>query len=293
MAISPERLTSRQEARLHAKQQERLDLIERRKSKKRRMKKLPRTRRLLRQWHARCAGFAGCDAPRVVFPLVGDGHPMLGITAGMDQKDSIPRLWCALRRLRQWHVQGWFCRLCSSRCVLSSVVKPKTLDTLAHMDQRDSYAALVVTAVVCAWLVFLVTMLSRCVLFDCRPVCATTGLVVQTVQMYVLVQFLNKVGDLPVVGPHGPYSAGARGASTGAVLGRGYGHYDRCCGPDSVNCLEVPQFRSCSSPMVVDIPVFTQSMIPMVLIVQKTIEMPQLLVDTVADVPVVRVVQVR
>ena len=36
----------------------------------------------------------------------------------------------------------------------------------------------------------------------------------------------------------------ARGASIGAVLGRGYGHYDRCRGPDSVNCLEVPQFRS-------------------------------------------------
>ena len=26
---------------------------------------------------------------------------------------------------------------------------------------------------------------------------------VQTVQMYVFVQFLNKVGDVPVVGPHG------------------------------------------------------------------------------------------
>ena len=32
----------------------------------------------------------------------------------------------------------------------------------------------------------------------------------------------------------------ARGESTGAVLGRGYGHCDRCRGPDSVNCLEVP-----------------------------------------------------
>ena len=88
------------------------------------------------------------------------------------------------------------------------------LDILAHM--RDSYAALVVvTAVVCAWLVFLVTMLSRCVLFDCRqarvaghhgalgescslPVCATTGLMVQTVQIYVLEQFLDKVVTRPL-----------------------------------------------------------------------------------------------
>ena len=74
-------------------------------------------------------------------------------------------------------------------------------------------------------------------------------------------------------------------ASTGAVLGRGYGHCDRCRGP-------VAQFRSCSSSMVVDIPVFAQLLIPMVLIVQKTIEIPQLLVDTVADVPFVLVVQV-
>ena len=123
------------------------------------------------------------------------------------------------------------------------------------------YAALVVVrAVVCAWLVFLVTILSRCVLLDCRQArvawhhgalgqgCslrfyATTGLMVQTVQMYVFVQFLNKVGDVPIVGPHGPHNAEARGDSTGAVLGRGYGHYDRCHGPDSANRLEVPQLQ--------------------------------------------------
>ena len=39
------------------------------------------------------------------------------------------------------------------------------------------------------------------------------------------------------------------------------------------------------SSVVVDIPVFTQRLIPMVLFVQKTIEIPQF-VDTVADVPV-------
>ena len=60
---------------------------------------------------------------------------------------------------------------------------------------------------------------------------ATTGLMVQTVQMYVFVQFLNKVGDLPVAPVETP----------GAFLGRGYGHCDRCRGPDSENCLEVPQ----------------------------------------------------
>ena len=49
--------------------------------------------------------------------------------------------------------------------------------------------------------------------------------------------------------------------------------------------------RSCSSSKVVDILVFTQLLFPMV-VFQKTIEIPQLLVDTVADVPFVLVVQV-
>ena len=63
--------------------------LQRRKRKKRRKKKLPRsgTRRLQRQWYC-SAGFAGCDSPRAVFPLVDDWHLVLGITAGVDQKDS-------------------------------------------------------------------------------------------------------------------------------------------------------------------------------------------------------------
>ena len=88
---------------------------------------------------------------------------------------------------------------------------------LSDMDHKDSCAALVVvTAVACVWLVLLVTMLSRCALFDCRqprvawhhgalgqvcssPVYAATCLMVQKVQAYEFVQFLNKVGDVPVV----------------------------------------------------------------------------------------------
>ena len=51
-------------------------------------------------------------------------------------------------------------------------------------------------------------------------------------------------------------------------------------------------FRSCSSSKVVDIPVFTQRLISIFLTVQKTTEIPQLLVDTVADILVLLVVQV-
>ena len=87
MAIRPERFTSRQNARLCAVMRELAELIERRKrrrtmrKKKKRKKKLPRsgcTRRRLRQ----C--FAGCDAPRDVFPLVVDWLLIDGGEAGMD-----------------------------------------------------------------------------------------------------------------------------------------------------------------------------------------------------------------
>ena len=73
----------------------------RRKRKKKRKKKVPRTsshsssgcaRRRLRQWHARFAGFAGDVTMRAVFPSVVARPEMLGIKAGMDQKDS-PRFW--------------------------------------------------------------------------------------------------------------------------------------------------------------------------------------------------------
>ena len=59
---------------------------------------------------------------------------------GMDQKDSIPRVRCA-RRLRQWHVLGWFCGLFSSRSVPFFVVRPKMLGIVAGMDRKDSHAA--------------------------------------------------------------------------------------------------------------------------------------------------------
>ena len=247
----------------------------RRKRKKRRKRRTPRTsscprgraRRRQRRWLLH-----GCS----VFPSVDDWPQMLGIMAGLDQKDSLPRgRCCACCRHWQWHVRGWFSWLCFSRCVLSSM-----LDILAHMDQRDSYAALVVvTAVVCAWLFFLVTMLSRCVLFDCRqarvarhhgalgescslPVCATTGLMVQTVQIYVLEQFLDKV----VTRPLRPWSL-HRCISWTRLLSS-----PQCRGPDSEKTVWF--FRSCSSLMVVDIPFVTQRPIPMVQ--RWTIEFSQL-----------------
>ena len=85
------------------------------------------------------AGFAGCDAPRAVLSSVVARPDMLGIMAGMDQKDSIPRDGgYARRRLLQWHVRVWFCRYSSPRDVVPSVpCRPKMLGIMAsmHLDK--------------------------------------------------------------------------------------------------------------------------------------------------------------
>ena len=101
-------------------------------------------------------------------------------------------------------------------------------------------------------------------------------------------QLLDKIIGMPVVGPHGPCSA------TGAVLGRSYCHFDRCRGPDSVNCLEVPQFAA-DSPQFSAVAAHLQGRRHPCLYavadphgsVQKTVESTQF-VDMVADFPVVR-----
>ena len=124
---------------------------------------------------------------------------------------------------------------------------------------------------------------SRCVPFFCR-----LARVVQTVQK--VVQFLDQLffarrcattgagfspdcAALPVEIPQVLFLDEVMVTATGAAV-------------------QCRSSRSCSSSMVVDIPVFAQLLFPMVLIVQKTIEIPLLLVDTVADVLFVLVVQV-
>ena len=47
------------------------------------------------------SGFTGCDVRRAVFPLVDDWPLMLGIMAGMDQKDIFLRMRLTRRGLRQ------------------------------------------------------------------------------------------------------------------------------------------------------------------------------------------------
>ena len=66
--------------------------------------------------------------------------------------------------------------------------------------------------------------------------------------MHLVVHFLDKLFSPVVVQRQVPVLVRtvlrvARGDSTGAVLGRGYGHYDRFRGPDGANCLEVPQLQ--------------------------------------------------
>ena len=106
--------------------------------KKKRRKKLPRsgsTRR--RRLHDRCAGFAGCDAPRDVFPMVDDWPEMLGIVAGMDQKDSVIVVVMAV-------AYAWLILLVSllALCFLLFIGRPRMLRILVGVDQKDSSAAI-------------------------------------------------------------------------------------------------------------------------------------------------------
>ena len=93
----------------------------RRKRKKKRKKRLPRTRCLPR-------GFAGGDAPRVMFPSVVVRPEMLCIMADMDQKDRCSGISMAV-------LDGDN----APRAVFSSLVgRPRMPVILADMDQKNS-----------------------------------------------------------------------------------------------------------------------------------------------------------
>ena len=138
-----------------------------RKRMKRRKKKLPRcvsSRGRARRRQRQCL-LSGCS----VFPSIDDWSQMLDIIASMDQKDSIPRLWCARRRLRQWHVQAGF-----TGYVAFALYSHRLSAGPCCRASWSSWTGL----------------------FAAR--CATTRLMVQTVQIYVLVQFLDKVVIRPL-----------------------------------------------------------------------------------------------
>ena len=51
-------------------------------------------------------------------------------------------LWCARRRIRQWHVLCWYCWLCyTSRFAPFCCRQAEMLDNMAGMNQRDIYVA--------------------------------------------------------------------------------------------------------------------------------------------------------
>ena len=132
-----------------------------------------------------------------------------------------------LRRHRQCCVHGWFSWCCSSRCVLSfgrqaQDATPGPLCTRSTVISGLCMAGFAgyVTFALCSLLLsvghvsfFLDKLLSPVVVQRQVPVLVWTVLCV------------------------------ARGESTGAVLGRGYGHFDKFHGPDSTNCLKVPQVQ--------------------------------------------------
>ena len=177
-----------------------------------------------------------------VFPLVVDRPEMLCIMAGMYQKDSGSGM-----------CKAGFSGFAPRAVFLPSVVMRKLLDTWAVMNQKDSYRW-----PVHGWYCWL--WCSRAVFpFSCRQALLdklVSPVVVQR-QVSVLVWTVLRV---------------ARGDSTGAILGRSYGHYDKCRAPDSANRLEVPQLQLMYN--VVFTPVVAQSLIPMA---WQTIEIPRTL----------------
>ena len=197
-----------------------------------------------------------------------DFHVRCGYVAvGMDALSfSMVRCPCVQWRIAE--VAALVVDSCSGMCMagftgvapravfLPSVVRPKMLDTLARVNQKDSFQWSVLGS--CCWLrrfralfhfivgrpvlpgiMHFLDHSVRCPLCNDRfPApdsaeggavlgqvvlahrCATTGAGVGPDS----VQLLDKIGDMPVVGPHGTDSAQAGRDSTGAVLGQGHGH---------------------------------------------------------------------
>ena len=168
----------------------------RRKRKRRRKKKLPRTsshsscgraRRRRRQWRDRCAGFVGCDMFLLCRRLARDAR----------HRGRYGPAGCCFRR-------GYGSGICMADfahfapCAVFSVlvVRPKMLDIMAGVDQKDSYVVLSChgaeavshgsgSADPC----------DSAVTVRCQVVDVLFVLVLQVPQ----VQFLEKVVDVPVV----------------------------------------------------------------------------------------------
>ena len=206
----------------------------------------------------------------------------------------------ARRRQRQWFAcSAGFTGDDVPRVMFpSGVVRPKMLRIMAGMVQKDScsgMARLVSRLVLLMTVHFVLCFVPSLQARDARhhgrygPV----GLVCWffTMSLALCSLLCLQAQDARLHGRHGPQDSWS---FTGAVLGQGFLHA-RCCATCGVlvQTVQYWRFRCCSSSRSLTLPVDTQRQIPMVLAVQTTIEVPQLqLIDNVADVLVVHVVQV-
>ena len=231
----------------------------------------------------------------------------------LDTMDGVDKIYsiCARRRPWQWLMLGWFCWYCTSRCVpfrcrqaqdaphhgrydsegqffagfagfapravfLPVVYRPTMLGIMAVLDQMDSNAATLwqwhVQGSFC-WYFHLAISSSRGFLaqMPCRQARRELGIMAG----------INQKDFFAVIVDNGScmFKAGFTGYDTPRACSRWFAGrplmFDIMAGirgPDSENCLEV---CSCCSSKVVDNPVFTRKLIPMVLFVQRTIEIFQ------------------
>ena len=131
------------------------------------------------------------------------------------------------RRHRQCHFHGWFSWCCSSRCVLPFGRQAQDALLLGRCVPEGQLSVACAMAGIAGYVTFALCSLLL-----------SAGRVVH---------FLDKLFSPVVVQRQvrvlvWTVYCSARGDSTGAVLGRGYGHY-RCRGPDSANRLEVSQLQ--------------------------------------------------
>ena len=242
MAIGPERLTSRQEARLRATQQERLDLIERRKrrraarkSKKRKKTKTPRTSSSLLP---RSSSTTSVVCSWLVFLVLLFALCSFLLLSG--PRCSSPGPF----RTRRTVISG----LCmagitgdpTSRAVFLPFVRPKMLRTMAGTHQKDS----------CPSRTGKLDYLGDFLVFFLRSLYLTV----------ICSEFARGVHDY---GFSWETTSGCIpcSAPVGSTLDTYLRLFLESCGSD---CRKVRSLRSCSSFMVVNIPFVPQGEIPMV-----------------------------
>ena len=293
-----------------------------RKRKKRRKWRTPRSprpllrgraRRPRRQWHACISGFPGDVPLRAMLPSVVAWPGMLGIMAGVDEKDSGALIVVSGSDMCKARIAGFMPRyvlpLVVGRSAGMSVWTRSTFTQLAGFTGDDVPRAVLPFIVVRPKLLGIMASMTRGVQniwFRWKMtsnVSVFSSLVRQWIRISVILQRPGLRLQLQfIVGhrhplraaeadPHGPvYSTDHRDSPVrrhGCRFPCCSGH---CCSHSCISLRNYSGFPPLQFIMVVGTPFVAQMLISIVL---ATMENPQLCVDRAVDAPVMQVVQFR